>query len=131
MKSFLSLLLGTALLLTACSTSNLSVADPEILDTHPELEGPILAWQGMVDAAAEEDCAAFLEYMRITLKLTEEVCPAAFEYLEKAPEVNWERTDWSTSGGKAKIYSVEGGSITSFIHNEADDSWRSDQLFWQ
>lgn len=125
----ISIFLATVALLTACT--KITVADREILKNNPELKGPILAWQAMVDTAAEEDCEAFLETVRLTLKLTEEVCPAAFSYFENAPEVAWERTEWSTTNGKAKIYEKDGGSITSFILNEADDSWRSDQVFWE
>jgi len=74
----------TALLLAACN-SGLTVADKDVLKTYPELEGTIWAWQSMVDSAAAEDCEAFLENMRITLNLTEEVCPAAFAYFEETP----------------------------------------------
>src|SRR3989338_4686690 len=71
----------TVLLLAACN-SGLTVADKDVLKTYPELEGTIWAWQSMVDSAAAEDCEGFLENMRITLNLTEEVCPAAFAYFE-------------------------------------------------
>ena len=120
----------TALLLAACN-SGLTVADKDVLKTYPELEGTIWAWQSMVDSADAEDCEAFLENMRITLNLTEEVCPAAFAYFEETPIVDWSRTDWSASGGKAKIYEMGGGSIASFINNEADGSWRADEVFWE
>ena len=126
----ISLFVLSALLLTACS-SNLTVADKDTLKAYPELEGAIWAWQSMVDSAAAEDCKTFLENMRLTLKLTEEACPAAFKYFEEAPIVDWSRTDWSSSGGKAKIYEMGSGSIASFILNEADNSWRADEIFWE
>lgn len=129
MKRFTILFLS-ALLLTACAPK-LTVADKDILKEYPELEGTIWAWQSMVDSTAAEDCAGFLENMRITLDLTEEVCPAAFDYFKEAPVVDWSRTDWSTSGGKAKIYEMGGGSIASFILNESDNSWRADEVFWE
>lgn len=122
-------LLAFAFLLTACNS--ITVADKEVLDDYPELEGAVLAWQSMVDTAAAEDCAGFLENMRLTLKVEEDECPAIFEYFEEAPEVDWSRSSWSSSGGKVKIYSTEGGSILSFILNEADDSWRADERFWE
>lgn len=127
---FISLIICT-LLLTACGRQRITVADPATVKAYPEIVPVILAWQGMVEAAVNEDCAGFLGYMRITLKLDESVCPAVFDYFSTVPDVDWERTDWSTSGGKAKIYKMNGGSITSFIHNEADDSWRSDEIFWE
>ena len=126
----ISFLVLFTLLLTACGSS-LTVADKDTLKEYPELEGTIWAWQSMVDSAAAEDCATFLENMRLTLDLTEEACPAAFEYFEETPLVDWSRTDWSSSGGKAKIYEMGGGSIASFIHNEADNSWRADEIFWE
>ena len=125
----LSLFFTFSLLLTACNS--LSVIDSDVLSKYPELEGPATTWQAMVDSAEAQDCTAFLDTMRLTLNLTEEVCPDVFAYFENTPIVDWQRTDWSTTGGKAKIYEMGGGSITSFIHNEADDSWRSDELFWE
>jgi len=126
----LSFFIAFSLFLTACGSS-LSVIDSDTLSKYPELEGTATAWQSMVDSAAAQDCDTFLTNMRLTLKLTSEVCPAAFAYFENAPVVDWQRTDWSSTGGKAKIYEMGGGSITSFIHNEADDSWRSDEIFWE
>lgn len=131
MKRFFALIFLSGLLLTSCGGPSYSVAEPEVLKEYPELVGAINTWQAMVDAADSEDCTAFLDAMRISLKLTDEVCPAAFEYLNDVPQVDWSRTEWSSTGGKAKIYKFEGGSITSFIHNEADDSWRSDTIFWE
>lgn len=126
----LSTLLALSLLLTACGTS-INVADKETIDAYPELKPVMLAWQGLVEAATEKNCTATLEYMRLTLKVDEEACPDIFAYFETVPEIDWARTDWSSSGGKAKIYELDGGSIASFIHNEADDSWRSDEKFWE
>lgn len=131
MKKILLISLITVLLITACGRQPITVADPATVKAYPELVPVILAWQGMVEAANKQDCAAFLEHMRITLKLDESVCQAVFDYFTDVPEVDWERTDWSASRGKAKIYKMNGGSITSFIHNEADDSWRSDEIFWE
>lgn len=119
-----------SLILSGCGNS-LTVIDSETLNKYPELEGAATAWQSMVDSAEAKDCIGFLENMRLTLKLTEDVCPAAFAYFEEAPVVDWGRTEWSSTGGKAKIYEMDSGSITSFIHNEADDSWRSDEIFWE
>lgn len=124
-------LLALSLLLTACGTS-INVADDETVDAYPELKPVMLAWQGLVEAATEKDCTATLEYFRLTLKVDEEACPDIFAYFEEeVPEIDWARTDWSATGGKAKIYELDGGSVASFIHNEADDSWRSDEKFWE
>lgn len=127
----LSTLLALTLLLTACGTS-ISVATDEEIKAYPELKPVMLAWQGLTEAATEKDCTTTLEYFRLTLKVDEESCPDIFAYFEEGvPEIDWARTDWSASGGKAKIYKLDGGSIASFIHNEADDSWRADEKFWE
>lgn len=92
----------------------------------------MLAWEALVEAAEAKDCDAVLAQMRISLKLESEACPDIFEYFEDgAPDIDWSRTEWSTTGGKAKIYELGSGSITSFIHNEADDTWKNDELFWE
>lgn len=131
MKKLTSLLALSALFFTACGSA-ITVADKETIKAYPELEGAMLTWQGMVEAVQANDCAAFLEGMRLTLQLDETVCEAAFDYFsDGVPEVDWARSDWSTSGGKVKIYKKDGGSITSFILNEADDSWRADDIFWE
>lgn len=128
MKKIAFLLLST-LLFTACGQTY-TVADPETIEANPDLAGVIDSWQRLVDAGAEEDCAAILEQMRSSLNLTEEACPAAIEYLKNAPEVDWEKTDWNATGGKAKIYELDGGSITAFLLEESDDTWRADSAFW-
>ena len=129
MKKIAFLLLGISLL-TACS-QDYTVVDEETLDTNPELEGVVTAWQNLVDAGAEEDCDAVLEQMRSSLNMTEESCPEAFAYLKDAPEVDWSKTDWNESAGKAKIYKMNGGSITAFILDTSDDTWRADSFFWE
>ena len=120
-----------SLLLTACS-SGITVADKETISEFPEQKPVMLAWQGLTEAVAAKDCETVLTYFRVTLKVEGESCPDIYAYFDDgAPAVDWSRTDWSTSNGKAKIYAVDGGSITSFIHNEADDSWKSDEKFWE
>jgi len=131
MKTFFPILLTLSLLLTACGNS-ITVADKGTIEAFPEQKPVMLAWQGLTEAVKAEDCEAVLSYMRLTLNLEEDVCPAIYAYFKDGiPEVEWIRTDWSISNGKAKIYAVDGGSIMSFIHNEADDSWRSDDKFWE
>lgn len=129
MNKIISLILG-AFFLTACG-QNYTVVDEETLNTNPELEGVVSAWQNLVDAGTDENCDAVLEQMRSSLNMTEESCPDAFEYLKTAPEVDWSKTDWNESAGKAKIYKMNGGSITSFILDTSDDTWRADSFFWQ
>jgi hypothetical protein len=128
-RIFLSLTIFT-LLLTACGSS-LTVIDGETLSSNPELKGVAESWQGIVDAAATQDCERFLSHMRSSLQLTEEDCTDAFEYLEDVPEIDWARTEWNSSGGKAKIYKMESGSLTGFILNEANDVWGADEKFWE
>ncbi len=131
MKALFPSLLMLSLLLTACGSS-INVATDEEIDAYPEAKPVMLAWQGLSEAAQAKDCTTTLEYIRITLDVEEADCPAIFAYFEdEVPEVDWSRTDWSSSNGKAKIYAKDGGSITSFIHNEADDSWRTDERFWE
>ena len=131
MKATLPTLLAMSLLVTACS-SGVTVADKEIVSEYPEQKPVMLAWQGLTEAALAKDCGVLLTHFRLTLKVEEESCPDIYAYFEDGvPQVDWSRTDWSTSNGKAKIYELGGGSITSFIHNEADDSWRSDEKFWE
>lgn len=131
MKAYLPAILALSLFVTACS-SGITVADKETIKEFPEQKPVMLAWQGLSEAAAAKDCEEALTYFRLTLKVEGESCPDIFAYFEKeAPEIDWSRTEWSSSNGKAKIYSADGGSITSFIHNEADGSWRSDEKFWE
>lgn len=131
MKAFLPTLLAMSLFVTACS-SGITVADKDTINEFPEQKPVMLAWQGLTEAAEAKDCEKVLTYFRITLNVEGESCPDIYTYFKDgAPEVDWSRTDWSASQGKAKIYAVDGGSITSFIHNEADDSWRSDEKFWE
>lgn len=131
MKKIISLALLSTLLLAACG-SKIDVATQEIIDAHPELEGPILAWQSLVDAAEKEDCETFLDGMRLSLQLTEESCPDAFAFFaDHVPAIDWERTEWNADGGKAKIYEVESGSLTSFILDTAKNKWRADSQFWE
>ncbi len=130
MKKLISLSILTSLLLAACSS--VDVADKEIIKANPDLKGAIHAWQGLVDAAEAEDCEEFMNHMRKTIGMTEEDCPAAFAYFaDGAPIVEWEKTDFSTTGIKAKIYEDGSGSITSFIHDTANNEWRSELKFWE
>lgn len=131
MKAFFSTLSLAALFLSACGTS-VSVAEPSVVKEYPEQKPVMLAWQTIVEAAEAKNCELLLGQMRISLQLEAEACPDIYEYFEDgAPDVDWSRTDWSTTGGKAKIYELGGGSITSFIHNEADGTWKNDELFWE
>ena len=131
MKARFSLLLLFTLLLTACGGA-ITVATPEEIEAYPEAEGAMRTWQGIVDSVEAKDCETLLTYTRLTLNVEGDACPDIYAYFEdEVPVVDWSRTDWSTSGGKAKIYEKDGGSITSFIHNEKDDSWRTDEKFWE
>lgn len=131
MKALLSSFILSALFLTACASS-ISVAEPQTVREYPEQKPVMLAWQAIVEAAEAEDCDALLAQMRLSLRLEEEVCPTIYEYFEDgAPDIDWSRTEWNSTGGKAKIYELGAGSITSFILNEADDTWKTDQLFWE
>ena len=126
-----TLLVAMTLLITACNSS-ITVADPETISEYPEQKPVMLAWQGLAQAAADKDCETLVTYFRITLNVEGELCPEIYAYFDGgAPSVDWSRTDWSASNGKAKIYELDGASITSFIHNEADDSWKSDEKFWE
>lgn len=118
----------TTVLLTACG--GYTVATEEELKNHPEQEGVIDTWQQMVDAGAGDDCQTVLDHMRKTLAVTEESCDAALAYLKDAPTIDWSRTDWSTGGGKAKIYQENGASVTGFILDTKDNVWRADTIFW-
>ncbi len=131
MKKFTALIILSALFLTACVGTSLTVIDDETLATYPELEDIAVAWEALADAAEAEDCEAFLAQMRSSLQLTEEDCPSAFEYYEDGvPPIEWEKTQWNADMGKAKIYEVNSGSITSFILNGATDVWGADTIFW-
>lgn len=130
MKKLITLLLATSLLFTACG-GGMSVIDDETLSANPELKDIAVAWQGMVDAAADQDCAVFLEGVRVSVNATEEDCPAAFEYLSDYAGVEWSKTEWNATGGKAKIYEIDGGSITGLILNEATGVWGADSKFWE
>jgi hypothetical protein len=131
MKTKFAFLLSLTVLLAACG-SDIDVATEEEVNEYEDQEPVMLAWQGLVEAAEAKDCETLLTYMRNSLNVTGEVCPDIYEYFKDgAPVIDWSRTDWSTSGGKAKIYEKEGGSVTSFIHNEADDTWKTDEKFWE
>lgn len=130
MKRLIALLTLGMLALTACGTS-LTVIDSETLKAYPEVKGVAQSWQGMVDAAQANDCETFLSYMRLSLQLDEEACPAALAYMTDAPEIDWARTEWNATGGKARIYVVNGGGLTGFILNEATDVWGADEVFWE
>jgi hypothetical protein len=130
MKKIITLFLTSALLLTACG-GGAPVIDNETLDANPEVADISAAWQNLVDAAENEDCEAFLEGMRLSVDATEEDCPAAFEYLADYAGVEWSKTEWNASGGKAKIYEIDGGSITGLILNEATGVWGADEKFWE
>ena|GEM_PF-1545958 len=136
MKRIISLLtisaLTATLLLTSCGGPNVTVADDEIMKNHPELEGVIYAWQGLVDAAAADDCETFIAGMRLSTQTDETACPEALEFLtNKEPEIDWAATQWSSTMGKAKIYNSHGGSVTGYILNEATDVWGADEKFWE
>lgn len=131
MKRIVSVLALSALFLTACG-AGLSVIDSETLKTYPEVKGIATSWQHLVDAAKSEDCEKFLSYMRNSLLLTEEACPAAFEYFaDGAPEIDWSKTEWTADGGKAKIFKLGSGSLSGFILNTATDVWGADTVFWE
>jgi len=129
MKKTLFALLATVLL-TACGNSY-TVATPDDLKDHPELEGVVATWQEMVDAAGNNDCATILTHVRQNLAVTTESCDALVAYLNEAPAVDWARTDWTADKGKAKIYETNGASITGFILDTKKDVWGADSLFWQ
>lgn len=120
----------TTLFLTGCGGADLSGVDKETLDSHPRLEEVADTWEVMQTAAANEDCATLLSYMRKSLNLTEEACPAAYDYFASVQPVDWGKTAWSTGDGKAKIYELDKGSITSFIYDGRDEIWRADDEFW-
>jgi hypothetical protein len=122
-------LLSLPLLLTACTSY--TVATDEDLKNHPELKEVIDTWQTMVDAGAEDDCQTVLDHMRKSLALTDEVCDAALAYLKEAPAIDWDRTDWNATGGKAKIYQENGPSVTGFILDGHTNVWGADTLFWE
>ena len=131
MKRTLSILALSALFLTACGT-RLSGIYSETLKTYPEVKGIATSWQNLVNAAEAEDCEKFLTYMRGSLLLTEEACPAAFEYFANgAPEIDWTKTEWTADGGKAKIFKAGSGSLSGFILNTATDVWGADTVFWE
>jgi hypothetical protein len=129
MKRIIALMALLSLGLTACST-NLSVATPEDVDAYPESVGIMKAWQGMVDAAADEDCADFQEYARKSVGMAEGECVDAFEFMADAPAIDWSKTQWDANQGKGKIYEEGKGDLTSFIYNESDKVWRFDTAFW-
>lgn len=132
MKRILALSIITSLFLTACGGSGLTSEQQDLLSDYPELEGPMLAWNALAEAGESEDCEGLIDGMRLSLQLDEETCPAAFEFFaDGAPEIDWERTEWSSTGGKAKIYEMDKGDLTSFILNEATDEWRADTVFWE
>ena len=129
MKKLASLIILSTLLLTACN--NLTVIDSDTLKEYPELKGVATSWQALSDAAAAEDCETFLDHMRDSLVLTEEDCPAAFEFFEDGvPPIDWARTEWNDDGGKVKIFEVNSGSITGFILNTVTDVWGASEVFW-
>jgi hypothetical protein len=131
MKKIAALTVLLTIALTACVGTSYTVIDSDTLTAHPELKGVVESWQGMVDAAEVDDCETFLSYMRVSLGLDEEACPNALEFMADAPPVDWEKTEWNSTGGKAKIYELESGSITGFILNEATGEWGADELFWE
>lgn len=130
MKKLITLILASSLLLTACGGAA-PVIDGETLDANPEVAEISAAWQGLADAAANEDCEAFLEGIRLSVDATEEDCSAAFEYFADYAGVDWSKTEWNASGGKAKIYQVDSGSITGLILNESTGVWGADSKFWE
>lgn len=129
MKKTLFALLATVLL-TACGNSY-TVATPDDLKDHPELEGIVATWQEMVDAAGSNDCDTILKHIRQSLSVKTDSCDVIIAYLKDAPEVDWARTDWNASKGKGKIYQANGASITGFILDTKKDVWGADTLFWQ
>jgi hypothetical protein len=132
MKRITSLLIFSAILLTACGGQNITVADPEVMNEYPEQKGIIQAWQTIVDAAESGDCETFLSQTRLTLKLEEADCVPAFEFMNSRDLIiDWSRTEWSTGNGKAKIYELEKGSLTSLVLNSATDVWGIEEVFWE
>lgn len=133
MKKSPFVLLGlaiTALILTGCNKADLGDVDSAILDEHPRLQELADTWETMKEAALNKDCETLLSYTRSSLNLTEESCPVAYEYFAEAPEIDWAKTAWSTEDGKAKIYEMDKGSITSFIFDGRYKIWRADSEFW-
>ena len=126
----ISLLSLAALLLTSCGGPDLTGVDQSTINLHPKLTELAETWQTIEIAANGKDCATILSYMRKSLNLTEESCPAAYDYFKDAPEVDWNKTDWTADEGKAKIYETGKGSITSFIYDGRDGIWRADDEFW-
>ena len=115
---------------TACGET-VTVATSDELRDYSDQKPIMLAWQGMMEAAQAEDCEGALEYIRVTVQADSTACPAIYTYFEDTPTIDWSRTQWSGTGDKAKIYEKDGGSITSFIHNTADDTWKADEKFWE
>lgn len=127
MKKLLSLAALT-LLLTSCSSYTVATSDD--LKNNPEQVPVIDTWQQMVDAANSGDCQTILDHMRKSLSLKDDSCDAAIAYLKDAPVIDWSRTNWSTEGGKAKIYQENGASISGFILDTKEGTWRADTIFW-
>lgn len=131
MKKIAALTIIASLVLAACGSS-LYVIDSETLKFYPEVEDLARDWQGLAEAAQAENCEAVEEYMRIATNFTEEDCSDVFEYfVEGAPEVDWAKTEWTSSMGKAKIFELEGGSIGGFVLNEAEGVWGAEDRFWE
>ena len=128
--SVISLLSIAALLLTSCGGPDLTGVDQSTINLHSKTPELVQTWQTIEAAATSKDCTTILSYMRKSLNLTEESCPAAYDYFKNAPEVDWNKTDWTADEGKAKIYEMGKGSITSFVFDGRDGIWRVDTEFW-
>ncbi|MFA5855062.1 MAG: hypothetical protein WC846_02090 [Candidatus Gracilibacteria bacterium] len=128
--AMLSLLSIAALLLTSCGGPDLTGVDQSTINLHSKTPELVQTWQTIEKAAQGKDCATILSYMRKSLNLTEQSCPAAYDYFKNAPEVDWNKTDWTADEGKAKIYELDKGSITSLIYDGRDEIWRVDTEFW-
>lgn len=127
MKALLSSFLILSLSFAACGGSD--VASNEDMNAYPEQEPLMNTWQALTDAANDEDCEEVMSHMRDNLNVVEEDCEAIFTYFqEEQPEVEWSRTDWSATNEKAKIYELDGGSLTSFV--KKDGEWLVDENFW-
>lgn len=132
MKKIVSLVLALSLVLAACGPTKINVATPQEVEDYPELRPVMRAWQEMILAAETQDCELFLSHMRLASGAREEdpECTEAFIYMMDAPEIDWTRSEWHTSGILVKIYEKDSGSLTSFIHNTRTDVWGAETMFW-
>ena len=133
MKNITKIALSVAMmtLLAGCGSGpDLTGIEQYTINLHPAITGLATDWQALQAAAQDEDCTAVLSYMRKSLNVTEENCPAIYDYFKNAPEVDWNKTEWSTDDGKAKIYEMDKGSITTLILDTKANVWRVEGDFW-